>query len=60
MTHLCCVLAIATIGAATGCSVETPTAAPKTSEELTEQEKQQIRDLNEQRAQEWGMKVKKK
>ena len=36
-----------------GCGGEAP-APPKTAAELTEQEKQQIRELNEQRAQEWG------
>jgi hypothetical protein len=36
-----------------GCGGEAPTP-PKTAAELTEQEKQQIRELNEQRAQEWG------
>lgn len=36
-----------------GCGGETP-APPKTAADLTEQEKQQIRELNEQRAQEWG------
>jgi hypothetical protein len=41
-----------------GCGGEAP-APPKTAAELSEQEKQQIRDLNEQRAQEWGTPKKK-
>jgi hypothetical protein len=36
-----------------GCGGEAP-APPKTAGDLSEQEKQQIRELNEQRAQEWG------
>ena len=41
-----------------GCGGEAPTP-PKTAADLTEQEKQQIRELNEQRAQEWGTPKKK-
>jgi hypothetical protein len=41
-----------------GCGAESPTP-PKTAADLTEQEKQQIRELNEQRAQEWGTPKKK-
>jgi hypothetical protein len=36
-----------------GCGGEAP-SAPRTAAELSEAEKQQIRELNEQRAQEWG------
>jgi hypothetical protein len=41
-----------------GCGGEAP-SPPKTAADLTEQEKQQIRELNEQRAQEWGTPKKK-
>ncbi len=44
--------AIACVGLM-GCGGEKP-SPPKTSGELTEQEKQQVRELNEQRASEWG------
>ncbi len=36
-----------------GCGGE-KLSPPKTAGELTEQEKQQVRELNEQRASEWG------
>jgi hypothetical protein len=48
------VLALMLLIAASGCG-EQPTA-PKTAAELTEQEKQQLRELNEQRVDEWGKK----
>jgi len=36
-----------------GCGGSGP-APTKTADQLSEEEKQQLRDLNEQRAQEWG------
>jgi hypothetical protein len=39
---------------AAGCGGPPTTSVPKKTGELTEKEKQQIRELNEQRAQEWG------
>jgi len=41
---------------AAGCGGPPTTNVPKKTGELTEKEKQQIRELNEQRAQEWGTK----
>ena len=49
------VLAAALLAAA-GCGGPPTTTVPKKTGELTEKEKQQIRELNEQRAQEWGTK----
>ena len=42
-----------TILGLTGCPAEKP-APPKSAAELSEEEKKQIIELNEQRAQEWG------
>ncbi len=47
------VMALAMLFAALGCGGAT-TTPPKSAGELSEQEKQQLRDLNEQRASEWG------
>lgn len=53
------VLAVGVLLAFTGCGGEKP-APVKTAEELSEQEKQQVRELNEQRTDEWGKPVKKR
>jgi hypothetical protein len=48
-------LCLVTLGALAGCgSSETPTM----KKDLTEEEKRQIQELNEQRASEWGTKRK--
>ena len=52
---LAIVLAAALVAVA-GCGGPPTTTVPKQSGELTEKEKQQIRELNEQRAEEWGTK----
>jgi hypothetical protein len=49
------VLAAAMTLAAAGCGGPKE-AGPKTAEELSEIEKQQIQELNEQRQEEWGTK----
>jgi hypothetical protein len=45
--------AVFSLSSMVGCTGEKP-APPKTAGELNEEEKKQIRELNEQRAQEWG------
>lgn len=53
------VLAVSMLLAVSGCGGEKPAPA-KTAGELSEEEKQQVRELNEQRTDEWGKPVKKK
>lgn len=48
-------LLLLTLASWTGCGSSEPTTIKK---ELTEEEKRQIQELNEQRASEWGMKGK--
>ena len=50
------ILALAAVLTAAGCGGAPQSTAPKTAEELSEREKQQIRELNQQRAEEWGTK----
>ena len=50
------IVVAASLLTAAGCGGPPTTTVPKKTGELTEKEKQQIRDLNEQRAQEWGTK----
>lgn len=47
------VLVIGVFFGLAGCSRDTG-GAPKASGELSEEQKQQVRQLNEQRSQEWG------
>jgi hypothetical protein len=49
---VCLLIALGLLTAA-GCGGYEP-APPKTAGELSEQEKQQLKELDEQRAQEWG------
>jgi hypothetical protein len=50
------ILSLAAALTAGGCGGAPQSTAPKTADELTEREKQQIRELNQQRAEEWGTK----
>lgn len=47
-----CLLLAAAVVVAAGCGSSEPTTGPK--ETITEPEKQQVKDLNQQRQEEWG------
>jgi hypothetical protein len=51
--HVLLVMLTCLVLGAAGCNRDTG-SAPKTTGELTEEQKLQIRQLNEQRAEEWG------